>query len=149
MNDELHACYVEIDRKMSMLVVVTSPWWSGRGHDLVLCLNVPLPVGPLPVVGVEVEPGVVPGRGVADVIREPILLPVAPVLLGSAPRLGLDFGNGDILLPMGRPEQLRLAWVSLVRLALLANAHAVQQGHEDGDEPEHKDHDSNVPIESQ
>ena len=148
MNDELHACYDESDPKMSM-VVVTSSWWSGRGHDLVLCLNVPLPIGPLPVVGVEVEPGVVSGRGVTDILGKPVLLPVTPVLLGSPSRLGLDFGNGDVLLPVVRPEQLRLAWVSLVRLALLANAHAVQQGHEDGDEPEHEDHDSNIPIEFQ
>ena len=84
----------------------------GRGRLVMLLLllflfrlKVRLPVCPLSVIGLEVQPGVVPGGGVAVeiVLGETVLLG-EPLLVSRR----LDLGDGDVLLPMVGPIKLSL-----------------------------------------
>ena len=74
--------------------------------SLLLGLEVRLPVGPLAVVRLEVEPRVVPGGRVGQVhgvvLGEAILL-LPPLLVPAA-----NLRDGDVLLPVMSPVQLAL-----------------------------------------
>lgn len=116
----------------------------GSVTPFLLGLKVSLTIGPLAVVRLEVQTRVVPGRGVTEIIfRETILL----LKLLLVPRL--DLRDGDVLLPMMSPIELTLSgltWSGI--LSLLADAHAIDQGHEESDKAKDQDNDANVPKHS-
>ena len=69
---------------------------------LKISIKIILPVSSLAIVRLQVEPGIVPAGGVADVVLgEPVL--VLPPLRGL---LGAELWDGKVLLPVVGPVQL-------------------------------------------
>ena len=84
------------------VVSVPSPPVPLPLRPLQVGVQVVLSVRPLAIVALQVEPGVVPAGGVADVIlREPVL-----VLPPLSRLLGAQLGDGEVFLPVVGPVQL-------------------------------------------
>ena len=74
------------------------------GSGLFIRFKIRLPVGPLAVIRLQIQSGIISGRGVTEIVfREAILL--FPALFVTP---GFQFRDRDVLLPMVGPVQLTL-----------------------------------------